>query len=217
REKVPQIVVAVLAGPGLIGRVVHEGRHVGEVAEQQHRRGAFHRLERAEERVAGKKDPLAHDDAGLAREPAVHLGHDRAHLLVAHEDRLDLARVVERVEDTAGVAARHAEHELDAGLLEDAHEGVGNVDLVWGHAGSPVMSLASLYRSPRPAEPQPRDGLRLALPYFQSCFDASRAPSAIALNLAQVISGSTWLTDRAKVAKPQSVPAITRSRPTISA
>jgi hypothetical protein len=27
--------------------------------------------------------------------------------------------------------------------------------------------------------------------YFQSCFDASCAPSAIALNLAQAISGST--------------------------
>src|SRR5206468_8953919 len=130
-----------------------------------------------------------------AREPAVHLGHDRAHLLVAHEDRLDLARVVERVEDAAGVAAGHAEDELDAGLLEHLDQGVGNVDLVGGHGRPPVLSLA----------------------YFQSCFDASRAPSAIALNLAQMISGSTWLTERAKVAKPQSVPAITRSRPTISA
>jgi len=53
--------------------------------------------------------------------------------------------------------------------------------------------------------------------YFQSCSDASRAPSAIALSLAQVISGSTWWIDRAKVAKPQSLPAITRSRPTTSA
>ena len=34
--------------------------------------------------------------------------------------------------------------------------------------------------------------------YFQSCFDASRAPSAIAFSLAQAISGSTWWTDRAK-------------------
>ena len=102
----------------------------------EHRRGALHRLERAEERVAREEDALAHDHAGLAGEPAVHLGHDRADLLVADQDRLDLARVVERVEDAAGVAARHAEHELDARLLEDADERVGNVDLVGGHRPS---------------------------------------------------------------------------------
>src|SRR5262244_132034 len=167
--------------------MVHEGRHVREVAEQQHGGRALHGFERAEQRVTREKDPLAHYDDRLAREPAVHLGHDRAHLLVAHENGLDVARVVERVEDAAGVAARHAEDELDTRFLEDADERVWNVDLVGDHR------------------------------YFQSCLDASRAPAAIDLNLAHVISGSTMLTDRAKVAKPQSVPAITRSRPTISA
>ena len=54
-------------------------------------------------------------------------------------------------------------------------------------------------------------------PQRQSCLDASFAPSAIDLNLAQAISGSTTLTVRANVAMPQSVPASTRSRPTISA
>jgi len=31
-----------------------------------------------------------------------------------------------------------------------------------------------------------------AIMTISSCFNASRAPSAIALNLAQAISGSTW-------------------------
>ncbi len=125
--------VAVLAGARLVGRVVLEGRHVGEVGEQQHRRRALHGLEGAEERVAGEKDPLAHDDAGLAGEPPVHLGHDRAHLLVTHEDGLDTRGVVERVENATRVAARHAEDELDAGFFEDADDGVRNVDLGWIH------------------------------------------------------------------------------------
>src|SRR5437867_1319376 len=47
-----------------------------------------------------------------------------------------------------------------------------------------------------------------------SCLDARRAPSTMDANLAHAISGSTWLTERANVAMPQSVPAITRSRPT---
>jgi hypothetical protein len=187
RQEIPKIVVAVLAGAGLVRRVVHEGRHVREIAEQQHRRGALHRLERAEERVAREEDALPHDDAGLAGEPAVHLRHDGAHLLVADQDRLDRLRVVKRVEDASSVAAGHAEDELDARLLEDADNGVGDVDLVGKHQA------------------------------LQSCLEAIRAPSAIAWNLAQAISGSTWLTDRANVMNPQSVPAITRSRPTISA
>jgi hypothetical protein len=78
-----------------------------------------------------------------------------------------------------------------------------------------VLALPRGRRRPtRPCAAVRHSGVR---DYFHNCFDASRAPSAIALNLAQVISGSTWWTDRAKVAKPQSVPAITRSRPTISA
>src|SRR5712691_7254426 len=91
------------------------------------------------------ENPLAHDDAGLAGEPPVHLGHDRAHLLVAHEDRLDARGIVERVEDASGVTARHAEHELDAGFFEDADDGVGNVDLVWIHGavGTPRGSSKS--------------------------------------------------------------------------
>ena len=51
----------------------------------------------------------------------------------------------------------------------------------------------------------------------QSCWEARRAPSVIDLNLAHAISGSTRSAERPKVAKPQSVPAITRSRPTTSA
>ena len=137
RQQIAQIVVAVLAGARLVGRVVHEGRHVREVAEQEHRRGALHRFERAEERVAREEDALAHDDAGLAGEPAVHLRHDGAHLLVTDQDRLDRLRVVERVEDAPGVAAGHAEDELDARLLEDADDGVGDVDLVGNHGGPP--------------------------------------------------------------------------------
>ena len=131
--------------------------------------------------------PFMHH-AGLAGEPAVHLGHDRADLLVTDQDRLDLARVVQRIEDAARVAAGHAEDELDAGLLENLDERVRDGDLVGGHTR-----------------------------YFHSWREASFAPSAIDLNLAQAISGSTMLTDRANVAKPQSVPAITRSRPTTSA
>ena len=52
--------------------------------------------------------------------------------------------------------------------------------------------------------------------YFHSCWLASRAPSAIAASFAQVIFGSTG-TRAAKVAKPQSLPAMTFSRPTTSA
>ncbi|MBI2207148.1 MAG: hypothetical protein HYU41_25210 [Candidatus Rokubacteria bacterium] len=89
----------------MIRRVVHEGRHVGEVAEEQHRRGALHRFERAEARVAREEDALPHDHAGPAGEPAIRLGHDRADLFMADEHGLDLFRVVERVEDAAGVAA----------------------------------------------------------------------------------------------------------------
>src|SRR5213076_624772 len=37
--------------------------------------------------------------------------------------------VVERVEDAAGVATRHAEDELDAGFFEDVDQRVGDVDL----------------------------------------------------------------------------------------
>ena len=107
-------------------------------------------IERAEERVARQKDPLAHDDTGLAGEAAVHLGHDRADLLVADQDGLDLARVVKRVEDAPGVAAGHAEDELDAGLLEDADQRVGNVDLVGDHAVSSSTSIAASRRSARP-------------------------------------------------------------------
>src|SRR5438034_3302344 len=51
------------------------------------------------------------------------------------------------------------------------------------------------------------------LTVYQSCWEAKRAPSARACSFAQAISGST-VEDPAKVAKPQSVPAITRSRPT---
>ena len=150
REQIAEIVIAVLAGAGLVGRVVHEGRHVREVAEQQHRRRALHRLERAEERVTREEDALAHDDAGLAGEPAVHLRHDRAHLLVADQDRLDRLRVVERVEDASGVAAGHAEDELDARLLEDADDGVGNVDLVGNHEALRLSATAAWKPSARP-------------------------------------------------------------------
>ncbi len=51
----------------------------------------------------------------------------------------------------------------------------------------------------------------------QSWDDAIRAPSDSARNFAQAISGSTCRIERANVAKPQSVPAMTRSRPTTSA
>src|ERR1700737_1474071 len=47
----------------------------------------------------------------------------------------------------------------------------------------------------------------------QSCWEARRAPSAIDVNLAHAISGSTWSVERPKVAKPQSGPAITPPRP----
>src|SRR5579875_3932653 len=53
-------------------------------------------------------------------------------------------------------------------------------------------------------------------PRYQSRSVASAAPSARAASLAQAILGSTGST-AAKVANPQSVPAITRSRPTSSA
>jgi hypothetical protein len=62
------------------------------------------------------------------------------------------------------------------------------------------------------AAPQPR-GYR-ACPHSRAL--ASRAPSAMAASLAQVISGSTVMR-LAKVAKPQSVPAMTFWRPTRSA
>src|SRR6516165_6845071 len=52
--------------------------------------------------------------------------------------------------------------------------------------------------------------------FFQSSAEAMRAPSAIAPNFAQTICESTIETP-AKVAKPQSVPATTRSRPTTRA
>src|SRR5438045_4316332 len=45
---------------------------------------------------------------------------------------------------------------------------------------------------------------------------AIAAPSASALSLAQTTDGTTGLVCPAKVAKPQSVPAMTRSRPTMS-
>lgn len=51
---------------------------------------------------------------------------------------------------------------------------------------------------------------------LHSSWLASRAPSAIAASFAQVIFGSTG-TKAAKVAKPQSLPAITFSRPTTPA
>ena len=53
--------------------------------------------------------------------------------------------------------------------------------------------------------------------YFQSRAVASLAPSASEPSLRKAISGSTRPTCPTKVAKPQSVPAITRSRPTTSA
>jgi hypothetical protein len=56
-----------------------------------------------------------------------------------------------------------------------------------------------------------------AAPQRQSWDDAIRAPSDSERNFAQAISGSTCRIDRANVAKPQSVPAMTRSRPTTSA
>src|SRR5437764_744714 len=46
---------------------------------------------------------------------------------------------------------------------------------------------------------------------------AIAAPSASALSLAQTTDGTTGFCCAAKVAKPQSVPAMTRSRPTMSA
>src|SRR5262249_32582126 len=52
---------------------------------------------------------------------------------------------------------------------------------------------------------------------LQSWAGASRAPSGSAASLAQTISGSTWGFQRAEVPKPQSDPAMTRSRPTTSA
>ena len=51
---------------------------------------------------------------------------------------------------------------------------------------------------------------------FHSCWLARRAPSVIAASFAQVIFGSTGTT-AAKVAKPQSLPAMTFFRPTTSA
>ncbi len=50
-----------------------------------------------------------------------------------------------------------------------------------------------------------------------SCSDASLAPSAMGLNLAQVTLGCTVSCARANVENPQSVPASTFSRPTSSA
>ena len=46
---------------------------------------------------------------------------------------------------------------------------------------------------------------------------ATRAPSASAESLTQTTEGATALLTKAKVAKPHSAPAITRSRPTMSA
>jgi uncharacterized protein len=88
------------------------------------------------------------------------------------------------------------------------------------HVFHDILDVAGVIHDRKTACPSsgtPWEGRIRGHDYFQSCFDASRAPSAIALNLAQAISGSTWWTARAKVAKPQSVPAITRSRPTTSA
>jgi hypothetical protein len=72
----------------------------------------------------------------------VHLGHHRAGLLVPHEDGPDRRRIVERVEDASGVAARQAEDELDPGFFEHADQRVGSVDL--GRYHSLTSRLAKL-------------------------------------------------------------------------
>src|SRR4029450_9895558 len=52
-------------------------------------------------------------------------------------------------ESWSGAAAGHAEDELDARLLEDADDGVGDVDLVGNHA-RPPSARAGATRSARP-------------------------------------------------------------------
>jgi hypothetical protein len=69
---------------------------------------------------------------------------------------------------------------------------------------------------PRPVYGE-RVGVRgcvLPAPYPHNLSLAMRAPSVNAASLAQAIDGTTMLCCAAKVAKPQSVPAMTRSRPT---
>lgn len=63
----------------------------------------------------------------------------------------------------------------------------------------------------------PAGNMTSAEPQRQSRSLAIRAPSASALNFAQTTDGTTGLSVQAKVAKPQSAPATTRSRPTMLA
>jgi hypothetical protein len=109
----------------------------------------------------------------------------------------ELARVV-----------RHAEH------LADVEQQPPLVLL-----GAPVTIERERQARRQVGDVQPADGQRgpgQTAARDQSRRLASRAPSAIARSFSQAIVGWTWIA-AAKVAKPQSVPAITFSRPTSSA
>ena len=86
---------------------------------------------------------------------------------------------------------------------------------LWGHY-RPAPAPGRLRFAGEPVDAAGTRRLMARAAYLHSCSLASRAPSAIAASFAQVIFGSTG-TRAAKVAKPQSLPAMTFSRPTTPA
>jgi Mandelate racemase / muconate lactonizing enzyme, N-terminal domain len=91
---------AVVARARLIWTVVRERRAVAEVGQQQHWRPRKKRFEDTHAGVGQHKRALAHRHARLARQPAVHVGHDRRQAFLANQDDPSrVAVVVQRDED----------------------------------------------------------------------------------------------------------------------
>ena len=117
RRSVPR---AIVAGPGLVRSMVGERRVIAQLREHEHRRSREVGLDEAHAGIGQHEGPLTHGDTRLAGQSAIHVRHHRGLSLLSHQDGPDAGlMVVERVEDRDRLAARHAEHELDAGFLQD--------------------------------------------------------------------------------------------------
>ena len=118
----------------LVALLVHLGE-AGLAGQRHHRRPVEVCVGEPghEVRRPGPERPQAH--AGLARQAAVRVGHERGALLVAHGDEGDLARRVERVVQVERLLAGDAEHVPDALVLEAVHEQVRGP---WHRAGQSI-------------------------------------------------------------------------------
>ena len=106
----------------LVGLLVH-ALEVRLSRQRDERRAVQERVRDRGDEVRRARAERAQADPGAARQPAVHVGHVAAALLVPHRDEGDRG-VLQGLVQVEGLLPRDAEHVLDAFGFEAFHEQV---------------------------------------------------------------------------------------------